>query len=157
MYMHEALRQPDRQEFIKAMQKEVQDQVLNGNFCIVPQSSMPKGEKDLPMVWQMNRKWDRKNRKIKKYKAQLTVDGSKMIQGVHYEESYAPVATWNLVRAMRTMVAVNGWHTKQIDYVLAYLQTAAKKVLYMNIPRGFALDGASIKDYVLRLEKNLYG
>jgi len=32
MYLHEAMRQPDREKFIEAMQKEVEDQMSNGNF-----------------------------------------------------------------------------------------------------------------------------
>jgi len=28
---------------------------------------------------------------ISKYKARMNVDGSKMIKGLHYEETYAPV------------------------------------------------------------------
>ena len=35
MYMHQAMRQPDRKEFIQAMQKEVKDQMENGNFTII--------------------------------------------------------------------------------------------------------------------------
>ena len=42
MYHHEAMRQPDRAEFIKAMQKEVQDQMQNGNFTIMQRSKVKK-------------------------------------------------------------------------------------------------------------------
>jgi len=42
-----------------------------------------------------------------------------MKEGVHYDETYAPVASWNSIRMLLTLSAVHGWHTKQIDYVLA--------------------------------------
>ena len=35
MYMHEAFKDPDRAQFVKAMLKEVSDQMGNGNFSII--------------------------------------------------------------------------------------------------------------------------
>jgi hypothetical protein len=35
MYHHQAMREPDRDEFVKAMQKEIDDQMENGNFTIM--------------------------------------------------------------------------------------------------------------------------
>ena len=157
MYLHEALREDDKEQFIQAMKKEVQDQIANKNFTIIHKDKVPKGEHILPMVWQMRRKRDIKSRQIKKHKARLNVDGSKMIKGLHYNESYSPVASWNSVRAMLTMVAVNNWHTKQIDFVQAFPQAPAGKTLYLSVPRGFHIEGDDRKDYVLKLERNLYG
>ena len=48
MYRHEAMREPDRDEFIKAMNKEINDQMKNGNFSIVRRSQVPKGKLILP-------------------------------------------------------------------------------------------------------------
>ena len=50
MYMHEVMRQPDRKEFIKAMQKEVNDQMENENFSIVKGSEVPLDKVILPAV-----------------------------------------------------------------------------------------------------------
>jgi len=61
-------------------------------------------------------------RQIKKYKARLNLDGSKMKQGQHYDQTYAPVATWNSIRTMLILAAYDGWYTRQIDYVLAFPQ-----------------------------------
>ena len=49
MYMHEALKEPDRAQFIKEMLKEVSDQMGNGNFLIIYKSEVPKYVKDLPL------------------------------------------------------------------------------------------------------------
>ena len=48
--MHEVMRQPDRKEFIKAMQKEVNDQMENENFSIVKGSEVPLDKVILPAV-----------------------------------------------------------------------------------------------------------
>jgi len=54
------------------------------------------------------------------------------------------------------------WHTRQLDFVLAYTQADIERDLYMKLPAGFTLPDRAIteqdrKDYVLKMEKNLYG
>jgi len=159
MYHHQAMKQPDAAEFVKAMNKEVEDQLRNGNFTIIHRSELPKGATVLPAVWQMKRKRDIKTREIKKYKARLNIDGSRMQPGKHYDPNliYAPVASWNSIRLLLTMTAVHGWTTKQIDYVLAFPQAPVDREIYMRIPKGFTIDGGKGDDYVLKLNRNVYG
>ena len=157
MYMHQAMQQPDRMNFIRAMKKEVASQMENNNFTIVHKNEVPTNKSILPAVWQMKRKRDIQTRDIKKYKARLNIDGSKMIKGVHYDETYAPVASWNSIRIMLALVAAFGWHTQQIDYVLAFPQAPVEKEIYMQVPKGFRISGKNPKDYVLRLNQNVYG
>jgi hypothetical protein len=81
-----------------------------------------------------------------------------MERGVHYDESYAPVASWNSIRLLLAMAATHGWHTIQLDFVAAFPQAPVERELYMEVPRGVYIDGVrNTKDYVLRLKKNLYG
>ena len=56
LYLDEALEAPDRDEFIKAMLKEVRDHERRGHWKDVPNSKVPKGVKVLPAVWSMARK-----------------------------------------------------------------------------------------------------
>ncbi len=157
MYLHQAMKEPDRKEFVAAMNKEVKDQSENGNFSIEKRSSVPEGVVILPTVWQMKRKRDIKTRKVKKWKARLNIDGSRMEKGVHYSETYAPVASWNTIRMLLSLKAVHNWHTRQLDYVLAFPQAPVEKVLYLHIPRGFNIDNGDNKDYVLKVHRNIYG
>jgi hypothetical protein len=69
MYHHQAMKQPDAEEFWKAMKKEWNDQLQNGNFTLIHRSRVLEGATILPAVWQMKRKRDIKTRRIKKYKA----------------------------------------------------------------------------------------
>ena len=56
------------------------------------------------------------------------------------------------------MVIVHGWHTRQLDYVLASLQTPVEKEIYMKIPKGFRLEGdGDDRNHVLKIHKNIYG
>jgi hypothetical protein len=155
MYLHEAMKEPDKADFVKVMQKEVQDQIDNGNYSILHQSELPKGAMVLPAVWQMKRNRNIMTREVKKWKACLNIDGSRMKKGIHYTETYAPVATWNSIRLLLTLTAVHGWHTKTMDYVLVYTQAPAEKDLYMKIPKGFEINKECSDDNVLKLHKSI--
>jgi hypothetical protein len=157
MYLHEAMREPDKAEFVKSMTKEVNGMIDNETFVIRKRTSIPEGVKILPSVWQMRRKGDIKTRKIKKWKARLNIDDSRMEKGLHYDQTYSPVASWNSIRMLLTLTAVHGWHTIQLDYVAAFPQAPVEKDLYMSIPRGFEMEGAAKGEYVLQLKRNLYG
>jgi hypothetical protein len=61
-----------------------------------------------------------------------------------------------------TLAIINNWNTRQIDFVLAYPQAGIERELYMKLPADFSIEGLSLaeedkKNYVLKLEKNLYG
>ena len=90
IYLHEAMKDPDLEEFIKAMVKEVTDQMENENYYIIPKSQVPTGSSILPEVCQMKRKQDIKTSDIKKRKARLNIDEHRMKKGIHYDQKYAP-------------------------------------------------------------------
>jgi Reverse transcriptase (RNA-dependent DNA polymerase) len=72
--------------------------------------------------------------------------------------TYSPVASWNSVRMLLTLTALDGWHTKQIDFVQAFAQAPIEKTLYMSVPVRIELeDGADPKEHVLKLHRNIYG
>ena len=52
---------------------------------------------------------------------------------------------------------LHGWHTKQLDYVLAYPQAPVERDLYMKIPAGFKIENGNNLDYVLKTHRNIYG
>ena len=71
MYHHQAMHQPDRAQFIGAMQKEMDSQLDDGNFEIVHRSTIPTGSKILPAIWQMHQKHNIAMQQVKKRKAHL--------------------------------------------------------------------------------------
>ena len=113
MYHHEAMRQPDRKQFIDAMDKEVLTQEGAGNWTLTLLNKVPRGSTVLPAVWQMKRKRHISTREVYKHKARLNIDGSKQIKGVNYWDTYSPVASWstnNLVDLQRHREATMlGW------------------------------------------------
>jgi hypothetical protein len=156
MYLHQALRAPDRSQFIKAMQREVKDHEDLKHWELVHRSEIPEGTKVLPAVWSMKRKRRIDTRQVYKWKARLNVHGGKQIKNVHYWETYSPVVKWASIRLFLTLALIKGWHTRQVDFVLAYPQADIETELYMEVPQGFEFQG-SRKTHCLRLIKNLYG
>ena len=137
MYLHQAMKEKDCEHFLEAMDKEVEDQMRNKNFVIVPRSEVPAGKLVLPAGWQMKRKRDIRTREVKKWKARLNIDGSRMKEGEHYDQTYAPVASWNSIRQLLILSIINKWHTTQLDYVQTFPQAPVERELYMQIPKGY--------------------
>jgi hypothetical protein len=157
LYYHQAMKEPDRDKFQEGMHKEISDQFENGNFTVVHRSSVPSDQIILPAVWQKRRKRNAKTGQIKKYRALLNIDGSRMSQGLHYNEMYSPVASWNSVRMLLTLTAVHGWHTKQIDFVQAFAQALVQKTLYMKVPAGIEIKGGEDpKVHALKIHRIIY-
>jgi hypothetical protein len=156
MYLHEALRAPDRNEFIEAMKKEVKAHEDLKHWELIPKSQVPQGTLILPAVWSMKRKRRINTHEVYKWKARLNVHGGKQIKDVHYWETYSPVIKWSSIRMFLTLAVINGWHTRQVDFVLAYPQADIETDLYMEIPRGFEFAG-SRQTHCLQLKKNLNG
>ena len=83
----------------------------------------------------------------------LNIDGSRMKHGVHYNETYSPVASWNSVCMLLTLTAVHGWHTKHRHLHRHQLRRHS----IMRIPAGVELeDDANTKDYVLKIHCDIY-
>ena len=93
MYMHQAMKQHDKDDFVNAMLKEIKDQ-QGIIWDVVNLKNVPKGSTILPAVWQIKRKQDIETQQVKRHKARLNIDGSRMVQGIHYYQNYAPVASW---------------------------------------------------------------
>jgi hypothetical protein len=76
MYMHQAMRQPYKDNFVTAMKEEIHSQVEGGVYSIIHESERPTEATLLPSVWQMRRKRNVITGDIKMYKARLNIDGS---------------------------------------------------------------------------------
>ena len=158
IYYHQVRGQEDWPQFERAMQQEMDGQMEDGNYSIIHRSLVPRDKSVLPAVWAMKRKRDIRTGEVKKWKARLNIDGSRMKHGVHYDETYAPVASWHSIRLILAMAAAYKWHTVQLDYVLAYTQAPVEREIYMECPKGFEIEGITEnKDYVLKLNGTTYG
>ena len=147
----------DRSEFVKAMVKEYNDHTDRKHWKLVRKEEVPKGTKILDSIWSMKRKRNIITREIYKWKARLTVHGGQQEYGINYFETYSPVVNWFSVRTFLSMAIMNKWHSRQIDFVLAYPQADIECDMYMSLPRGLTIPGASRTTHALKLLKNIYG
>ncbi len=51
MYCHQAMKQPDKDKFIKAIEKELHSHFKDKNYELFPKSKLPKDALVLPYVW----------------------------------------------------------------------------------------------------------
>jgi Reverse transcriptase (RNA-dependent DNA polymerase) len=156
MYLHEALKAPDKKEFLKAMEKEVRAHTENANWKVMKRKDVPKDQTVLPAVWAMRRKRDIATQQVYKWKARLNVHGGKQVKGFNYWETYAPVASWSSIRLIMNLATLQDWKMRQLDFVLAFPQAPVETDIYMDIPKGFEYKGNK-DDHVLKLVNNLYG
>ena len=76
MYCHEAINQPDTVKSAKAMIKEINEHVENGDWELVPRHTVPEGVNPVPSVWSIQQKRDLVMDEVMKYKACLNLHGS---------------------------------------------------------------------------------
>ena len=160
MYLHEAMKAPDRDQFKKAVDKELKDHIAHKHWEVVPRSEVPKGTRVLDMVWAMRCKRHIDMCEVYKWKAWLNIHGGQQQHGIDYWETYAPVVTWQTIHFFFMLAIIRGWQIHQIDFVLAYTQAPAEVPLYMKFPQGYNStylpEGATKGSHVLKLLRNIY-
>ena len=157
--LKDMLQQPDKAEFIKAMQSEVSDHESRGHWSLMKRNDLPEGAKTILAIWSFKRKLY-PDGSINKYKARLCTHGGMQTWGENFWETYAPVVNWLSVRILFALSVIHDLDTRSIDFVLAFPQAPLDVDVFMELPYGFAVDGITddgSKGYVLKLNKSLYG
>jgi Reverse transcriptase (RNA-dependent DNA polymerase) len=157
MYYHEAMKESDAPQFRIAMKKEVDDHTAKKHWKIIRRDQVPEGVKVLPAVWAMKRKRRIATREVYKWKARLNIGGHMQQYGVHYWETYSPVVRWTTIRLCLVLAMVNGWSTRQLDFVQAYPQAKiSTDQVYIDVPQGVEFK-ARRQDFCLHVLQNIYG
>jgi hypothetical protein len=92
---------------------------------------------------------------IEKYKARFVARWLSPREGVGYNETFAPIARYTLIRSVIFIAAEMGWKIHQMDVKTPLLHGIIQEEIYVEQPLGFeAYSGAS---HVCRLKKSLYG
>eukprot|EP00253_Pinus_taeda_P016202 PITA_16202 len=115
---------------------------------------LPKGKEVIGVKWVYKTKCNAEG-KIERRKARLVVKGYKQQYGRDYEETFAPVARMEIVRAVMSIVAQKKWKVYQMDVKSAFLNGVLKEEVYIEQPLGYEKKGQEHK--VCRLKKALYG
>ncbi len=156
MYIDDALMQPDRHKFVKAMLKEVRAHEKLGHWKVIPKWMVLPGQRILPAVWSMAQKRELLSGQIYKWKSQLNLSRHKQKAGENYDLTFAPVVSWMTICLFMAYFILKGWKTRQLDLVLAYPHAKVPRPTFMKIPKRFAFEG-STQRHVLQIIYNLYG
>jgi hypothetical protein len=95
------------------------------------------------------------NSSIEKYKARFVARGLSQIEGIDYEETFALVARYTLIRALLAIAAVMKWKVYQMDVKTCFLNDVVEEEVYVEQPQGFKTHDRKIR--LCRLKKALYG
>ena len=88
-----------------------------------------------------------------RFKARLVAGGHRQVEGIDYDETYAPVSRMTTLRILLTVAACHSLIVHQVDIKTAFLHDKADLDIYMRQPPGF-IDGQNL---VCKLRKTLYG
>ncbi|CAD6959605.1 unnamed protein product, partial [Tilletia controversa] len=145
----EATRRADSKLWLESMQKELRSHDARGTWEIV---TAPLGANLISAKWVFRIKRNGDNT-IQKYKSRLVARGFTQVQGVDFEETFAPTSRLQILRLFCALVAVLDMDLHQIDFETAYLNANLTHDIYMLPPNGVELE----PHQVLKLRRALYG
>lgn len=134
-----------------AMDAEMQSILQNQTWTV---SELPKDHKAIRLKWVFKVQRDPAGN-IVKHKARLVAKGYAQIQGVDYDEVYAPIARLETMRLFLVLAAQGEWEVHHMDVKSAFLNGELQEEVYVQQPSGFSDPKAQGK--VLKLRKAFYG
>ncbi|KAK2075402.1 hypothetical protein P8C59_009531 [Phyllachora maydis] len=161
----------EHSKWLEAITKEFIQLLELGVFKFLPRSLLPSNRKLITCQNVLKVKKDAKNRPIK-YKSRLVARGFMQVEGLDYTVTYASTSippTWRILLAIG---AVLDWEIEQADFIGAFLNSALREEIYMEIPEGLLDLAASNKAIyklllkygynpstpnIIKLSKALYG
>ena len=76
-----------------------------------------------------------------RYKVRLVTKGYTQVQGIDYEETFSPVARYELIQYLLAHAALLNWEIEAMDVKLTYLHGVLEEEIYMEQPEGFVANG----------------
>jgi hypothetical protein len=141
----------DQQVSREAMVEEYDSIVCNDVWEVVLR---PMGKLVVTSRWLYKTKYAAAG-SIEKHKARFLVRGFSQIEGVDYDETFAPVVRYTLIRSIISIVAEMGWSIHQMDVKIAFLNGFIDEEVYIEQPQGFEV--CERETHVCCLRKALYG
>jgi hypothetical protein len=157
MHLHQALWQPYACWFANSFVKEINGQVDQKHWLVIPKEEVPEDTNIIPSVWALQHKWNLTTGAITKHTARLNLHGGKKEFGMMDYDTYAPVVTWFAICLRIVFGILFDWSLWQVDFIMAYPQALIEMGMYMEIPQVIHLKNGNSKDLVLKLLANLYG
>ncbi|KAK2378305.1 putative mitochondrial protein [Trifolium repens] len=137
--------------WIEAMQEELNQFTRSEVWDLVPR---PNGVNVIGTKWVYKNKTDEKG-VITRNKARLVAQGYTQVEGLDFDETFAPVARLEAVRLLLGVACILKFKLYQMDVKSAFLNGYLQEEVYVEQPKGFV--DTKYPDYVYKLKKALYG
>jgi len=152
MTIDEAFNGPESHFWIPAAEKEINSHVKNNTFSIVPR---PQDRNIIKTKFAWKTKFPETENPI--YKARLVAQGFSQAPGEDYSDTFSPVPKSTSIRLLFAHAAGNALHAHHFDVETAFLIPDLDRTIYCEQPPGFEDHRYPRKDYVLLINKGLYG
>ena len=116
-----------------AMKEEIQALEDNGTWTT---EDLPLGKKAIGCKWIYKIKYN-SDGSIERHKARLVIHGNRQVEGVDYNETFAPTAKMVTVRTFLAIAAAKNFQLHQMDVRNAFLHGDLEEEVYMKLPPGF--------------------
>ena len=153
--LRESLSGLDAEEWWQAMDKEIASLEAKGTWSVIDRSAVPSGHPVIPATWVQCIK-RHPDGSLNKRKSRLCIRGD-LQRSSFTGNAYSPLVGWPTIRAALLLAATHGWHSRQVDFTLAFCQSPQKRPVYMELPQYYRPTGCAGRDVVLQLNKSLYG
>ena len=72
------------------------------------------------------------DKSVEKYKARFFAQGFPQLEGIDYEDTFAPVARYSSIQKILSLSAQMGWHIHQMDVKTTFLNRVIKEEVYIE-------------------------
>jgi hypothetical protein len=136
--------------WVLAMQEELNNFTRNLVWHLVPCPN----QNVVGTKWVFRNKQDEHGVVIRN-KARLVAKGYSQVEGLDFDETYAPVARLESIRILLAYATYHGFKLYKMDVKSAFLNGPIKEEVYVEQPPSF--EDSEYPNYVYKLSKALYG
>jgi hypothetical protein len=145
--IEDALRDLD---WVVAMQEELNNFTRNEVLHLVPRPN----QNVVGTKWVFRNKQD-EHGVVTRNKARLVAKVYSQVEGLDFNETYAPVARLESIRILLAYATYHGFKLYQMDVKSAFLNVPIMEDIYVEHPPGF--EDSEYPNHVYKLSKALYG
>ncbi|MBW0483316.1 hypothetical protein O181_023031 [Austropuccinia psidii MF-1] len=127
---NDAMRQPDKKEWVNALNNKLHNLTSRGVIKTVP---LPSGKWAIGFSVQFKRKFYSDNNLVKK-KVRICAQGFSQQPGVDYDNTFSPTGKSSSLRALLSISSNRKLEVHHMDTVAAFLNPSLNEEIYMKIP-----------------------
>ncbi|TID28589.1 hypothetical protein CANINC_002397 [Pichia inconspicua] len=152
----DALKTPQKNEWKKALQEELQSIHENRVYKKIKRSEVPSTALIVKsrLVFAVKQEQDSVTKNnYDRFKVRLVAKGFTQEIGVNYLDIYSPVMKYDSLRLVLSLAGMKNWNIRQLDAKNAFLNGDLDVPVYLQPPTGVTKS----KDVIWKLNKSLYG